>query len=140
MTGGCDNLVNGFKAHHELVTRFERLDLATLAFSRADHIAVALSKLNVYDYVGACSRYARTICAMTLKHGVSNEVQYEISCSPNNVVMRVHQRKMHPTPRSSVYRERCLSYRASLPILLRRRKMDTWLCSINKKELIQVET
>ena len=77
MTGGCDNLVNGFKPHQELVTRFERLDLATLAFSRADHIIVALAKLSVYDYVGACSRYARTICAMTLKHGVPNEVQYE---------------------------------------------------------------
>lgn len=50
-------LVDGFKLHQELVTRFERLDLVTPAFSHAHHITVALAMLNVYDYVGACSRY-----------------------------------------------------------------------------------
>ena len=46
-------LVDGFKLHQELVTRFERLDLVTPAFSHADQITVALAMLNV----GACSRY-----------------------------------------------------------------------------------
>ena len=101
MTGGCDNLLNGFKPHHELVTRFERLDLATPAFSRADHIIMALAMLNVYYYVGACSLYARTICAMTEKRGVPDERQYEISCFSNNVVMQVHQHNTPPIPKKT---------------------------------------
>ncbi|MEM7364633.1 MAG: hypothetical protein AAF525_11450 [Pseudomonadota bacterium] len=72
--------------------RFERLELATPAFSHADHVKVALAMLNVYDYVDACSRYARTIFAMTEKLGVPGKYNTTITFAFMSLIA---ERKAH---------------------------------------------
>ena len=65
--------------HSTLLYRFERLQLSAPDFHHADHVRVAFEILDKYDFIEACSRYARTIKRMADAVGVPEKYNATIT-------------------------------------------------------------
>ncbi|MEL7024565.1 MAG: hypothetical protein AAGL69_12540 [Pseudomonadota bacterium] len=63
----------------DLLNRFESLEIAPGDFHHDDHVYVAFAMLEKYDYVTACTNYAKTIRKMAESVGVPEKFNATIT-------------------------------------------------------------
>ena len=69
-----------------LLNRFESLEIAPQDFHHKEHVYVAFSMLEKYDFVTACAKYASTIRAMAESVGVPEKFNATITFAFMSVI------------------------------------------------------